>query len=126
MAAYLRDLGPTCVQSLGCTVQAITTTTTGPTVVAGGLGDFLQADGLCNLQLALTATSLTAITAQVQESTTTNSNFADISGAYVTATTDGVTSVAFQRTKRYLKVRYVLSGTTAFAAAILTEQLKIV
>lgn len=126
MAAYLRDLAPTCIQSLGCTVQAITTTTTGPNTVASGVGDFLAGDGLCNLQLALTATSLTAITCQVLESTATNSGFADITGAYVSSTTDGVSSVAFQRTKRYLKARYVLSGTTAFAAAVLTEQYKVV
>lgn len=126
MAAYLRDLGPTCVMQAGVTTQAITQATTGPNAVAGGQGDFLQGDGLCNLILNVAATSLTAITCQVQQSTVTNTGFADIAGAYVTATTNAVTAVAFQRDMRYLKAYYVLSGTTAVATATLIEQYKVV
>lgn len=126
MPMYLGDIQPTCIIHQGVTTQAITTATTGPNATAGGQGDFVQGDGVCNLVLAVNAVSMTAITCQVQQSGSTNTGWTDITGASVTATTSGVKSVAFQRTQRYLRAYYTINGTTAIASALLMEQYKVV
>lgn len=124
MAMQLRDLANNCIFTQAVTVQTVTTTTTGPT--GANAQDFVQGDGLCTLLLNVKATSLTAVTVQVQQSTLTNSGFSDISGAYVSVTTDSVTGVSFQRDKRYLNAYVVLNGTTAVLSATLMEQYKVI
>lgn len=120
MATYLRDLTNSGLFASGIAPQSISTTTT------GSAQDFLHGDGRCHLLLHVGANNLTSLTVRVQESTLTNSGFADISGASVSAATTGSTAVAFDRTKRYLQAVAVISGTTGLASAQLLEQYKVI
>jgi len=119
MFASFRDLPNGTLATDLVTVRTVTTTTTG-----AAAADMLAGDGRCVLLADINATSLTAITVKVQQSTLTNSGFADITGAYVSATTSGVYSVSFDRDYRYLQGVVVISGTTANVAAVALEQLK--
>jgi hypothetical protein len=120
MFANFRDLPNAVLAQDALTVRTVTTTTTG----TGTALDFLRGDGRCVLQLNLNATSLTAVTVRVQQSTLTNSGFTDITGASCSLTTSGITGVSFDRDARYLQAVAVLSGTTAVLSAVIMETLK--
>lgn len=103
--------------------QLLTATTTNATGQ-----DFLLGDGNCWLEVHLGTWSATSLTVQVQQSTTTNANFTDITGASVTATTNTtpiLVSEPFQRDYRYLRVIATMSGTTIGLSAVLGESAKV-
>lgn len=100
------------------TVRNVTTTVTGSGV------DMLTGDGRCALFVDATATSITAVTVVVQQSTVSNSGFANITGASVAITTSGVTAITFDRDSRYVLAIVQFAGTTAVIAAFAAENLK--
>lgn len=118
MSTYLHDPINTAVRAQAIGSRAITQT------VTGTYQDMITGDGRVMLLTDVVATSMTSIIFKVQQSTLTNSGFADITGASVTATTTGITGFTFDRDSRYLLVIATFSGTTAFASAVLSEQLK--
>lgn len=120
MATYLRDIPNAALINESIAIRTVTTTTT-----AAAASDMLLGDGRCTLIAPIVATSLTGITVKVQQSTLTNSGFADVTGASVSATTSGINSVSFDRDMRYLQTVVVLNGTTAQVEAMLIEQKKV-
>ena len=115
--AIFRDL-PNGTLNQVSVIQTVTQTTTGTAL------DMLKGDGRCVLEAAVKATSITAVTVRVQQSTLTNSGFADITGASFSVTTDGVSAVSFDRDHRYVQAVVTISGTTAIVAATVKEQYK--
>ncbi len=116
---FLRDPANDAVVGRSVTASVLATTTTGTTV------DMLTGDGRCTMFVDIVATSLTSASVRVQQSTLTDSGFADISGASVTTTTHtGAFTPAFDRDHRYLKAIVVINGTTANVSATVFERKK--
>lgn len=121
MSSHLNDYENDILVQQVIAPQLLTATTTNGTGV-----DFKEGDGNCFLQVNLGTWSATSLSVQVQQSTTTNSGFADITGASVSATTNttAVLKKTFQRGERYLRVIATVSGTTIGVSAVLGEQYK--
>lgn len=122
MSMHLNDFKNTVLQALVVPPQLLTATTTN-----GTGSDFLTGEGNCWMELAIGNFNGTSVSVQVQQSTATNSGFADITGAVIAATTSAsaaVSRVNFQRDMRYLRVIATISATTAPIAVILGESLK--
>lgn len=120
MPAVFRDFPNATLEQESVTIQTVTQTTTGTDV------DMINGDGRCVLHGQVKATSLTALTVRVQQSTLTNSGFADITGASVSGiTADGPFSVSFDRDQRYLQAVVTISGTTAIVGASFFEAKKV-
>jgi len=102
----------------GLLTSAITSRTVTTTTTQSTASDMLAGDGRCMLYADIVATSLTSITVKVQQSTLTNSGFADIPGASLSATTHGVYTATFDRDYRYLQAVITISGTTATAGSV--------
>lgn len=103
---HLADLGNSCIFPAALTVGNVTQTTTGPSC------DMITGDGNVSFIFGLGSASITAVTAQVQQSTLSNSGFTNISGASGYLTAAGVTGFPFNRDYRYLQAVITISGTT--------------
>jgi hypothetical protein len=110
--AVYRDPPSAALIASAVTSRNVTTTTTGSAV------DMIRGDGRCMMYVDLVATSLTAVTVRVQQSTATNSGMADVPDASVSATTNGIYTVTFDRDKRYLQAVITINGTTAAIGSI--------
>lgn len=122
MSLHINDFKNTVTQALVIPPQLLTATTTN-----GTGADFITGEGNCWMEVAIGAFNGTSLSVQVQQSTATNSGFADITGAVVAATTAqsaAVTRANFQRDMRYLRVIATISATTMPVAVILGESLK--
>jgi hypothetical protein len=122
MSHHINDFKNNTITALVVPPQLLTATTTNGTGT-----DFLTGEGNCWMELAIGAFNGTSVSVQVQQSTATNSGFADITGAVIAATTSAsaaVSKVNFQRDMRYLRVIATISATTAPIAVILGESLK--
>ena len=103
--------------------QLLTATTTNATGT-----DFILGDGPCWMELALGSWNATSLSVQVQQSTTTNASFTDITGAVIAATTaqsGSIQKINFRRDSQYLRVIATVSGTTIGISCILGEQYKV-
>lgn len=121
MSSHLNDYENDILVKQVIAPQLLTATTTNATGQ-----DFVSADGNCFLQVELGTWSATSLSVQVQQSTTTNSGFTDITGAVLSATTNTtpILKKTFQRDKQYLRVIATVSGTTIGISAVLGEQYK--
>jgi len=122
MSTVLNDFPNSALKKNLIAPQLLTSTTTVGTGV-----DMVTGDGNCFAIIELGTWSATAITFQIQQSTATNSGFANISGASVSAvtnTTPILTIGPFQRDSRYLNAIATVSGTTIGVAVSVFEQLK--
>ena len=105
--SYLHDLANGAVYGAAVTVGNVTTTTTGPAV------DMLTGDGVCNLLISTANGVITGLAAQVYQSTASTGTYAAITGAVVTATTNNMTGVPFNRDNRWLQAVFSITGTTS-------------
>jgi len=123
MSTYIRDFSNNALLKQVIAPQLLTATTTNATGV-----DMINGDGQCWMELALGTWNATSLSVQVQQSTTTNSGFTDITGAVIAATTAqsaGIQTVNFRRDYQYLRVIATVSGTTIGISAVIGESLKV-
>ncbi len=123
MSTRIHDFSSNALLKQVIAPQLLTATTTNGTGV-----DMINGDGQCWLELALGTWNATSLSVQVQQSTTTNSGFADITGAVIAATTaqsNSVQTVNFRRDYQYLRLSATVSGTTIGISAVLGENLKV-
>lgn len=123
MSTHINDFSNDTLTQLVITPQLLTGTTTN-----GTGADMLLGDGNCWMELAVGVFNGTSYSVQVQQSTATNSGFADITGAVIAGTTalsSTVRKVNFQRDMRYVRVIATISATTCPLACVLGEQLKV-
>lgn len=122
MSTLINDFPNTTLKKQLIAPQLLTATTTN-----GTGADMLLGDGNLFATMSLGTWSGTAITLQLQQSTLTNSGFANISGASVSAvtnTTPILTVGPFQRDQRYVRAILTVSGTTIGVSSDLYEMLK--
>lgn len=102
--------------------QNVTQTTTGATAF-----DMITGDGRCTAMLNMGLFNATGMTVKFQQSTLTNSGFADITGAaFAQQTTTNTTPqfLSFDRNMRYIIPIATVSGTTIAMSCVLMEQKK--
>lgn len=122
MSAYLRDIGNNVLAYNVIGPQNVTQTTTGATAF-----DMITGDGRCTAMMNVGLFNATGVTVKFQQSTLTNSGFADITGAAFTQQTTTNTSpqfISFDRDMRYIIPIATVSGTTIAASVVLMEQKK--
>jgi hypothetical protein len=123
MSTKINDIANTTQVSSASDPAARTSTVTGTGV------DFLQGDGQCFAVQHVGAVSGTTPTldGKIQESDTSGSGYADISGATFTQVTASTSLLVinFFRTKRYLRYVGTIGGTTpSFTMAVQIGELK--
>lgn len=134
MSSKIHDLAE-CGLFAGLGTQSSTAVTTATVITTGATKDFVTADGQCTLILALGSLGGTSPTVgvSVQESTD-GTTWTGIGGTFVGGTfnlsavsSNSVTAVGFERTKRYLQTIQTCSGTSAVCptGAIIVEQKKV-
>ena len=104
---YIGDLATATYYPKALTVGNVTQTTTGPAV------SMASCDGNCVFLFGIGSASITAVTAQVQQSTLSNSGFTNVTGGSCYLTAAGQTGVAFNRDFEFLQTVITISGTTA-------------
>ena len=123
MSTSLRDVPSNALIGQSITPRVATASLNGATL------DAISADGRCTAiqQTGTIGGSSPSLAGKIQESAD-NSTWADISGATFTAVTanDSTQSIAFDRTKRYLRYVGTIAGTspTIPLAVIILEQKK--
>lgn len=123
MSSKIHDFSSNALLKQVIAPQLLAATTTNGTGV-----DMINGDGQCWMELALGTWNATSLSVQVQQSTTTNSGFTDITGAVIAATTaqsNSIQTVNFRRDYQYLRVIATVSGTTIGISAVLGENLKV-